>query len=70
MEVVKAALEGFARRYADLGIRLGETEARALVLTVVRQEKPETAPTGQEVEELSRDLVRRIDDLAKERTPE
>ena len=70
MEIVKAALEGFAHRYADLGIRLGDTEARALVLTVVRQENPDTTPTEQEMEELSRNLVRRIDGLAKERTLE
>jgi hypothetical protein len=67
MEIVKATLEGFAHRYAALGIRLGETEARALVIAVVRQENPGRMPTEQELDELSRSLVRRIDDLARQR---
>lgn len=62
---MKAALEGFANRYAALGLRLEEPDARALVIAVIRQEGPFRMPPDGEIDELSRMLISRIDDLAK-----
>lgn len=66
MQVVKAALEAYAKYYATLGIELNEAQAEELVRSVVDSENPEPKPFYGEVRQLTDDFIRRTRELPKQ----
>ena len=62
MHVLMAALDAYARRYADLGIKPTAEDAQALVDSLAVRENVEPKPSQEALASCARDFMRMVDE--------
>lgn len=64
MQIVKAALEAYAKQYSRLGIRLNHAEALALVESVIQLENVQPKPSSEDLHAIAEALVSRVAEMS------